>query len=184
MPLLPSPLRVSPFFAAVLFDRYVTDANHLHRCRHARHSELPALRRFLLTDGLLELKRRTRDHYEAYRRAALSPGLLTRMRRAIFRLALLSPMLLAGVPIAVRETLSHKLYAVLPPVPKVYVTWQRLGAAAPAAKLIAHSTVRPLHRVPPQPIVTSFGPLVSSPPPLLSFLAQAAGLSTLVATAF
>lgn len=70
------------------------------------HSQLATLRRFLLLDGLIDLKRATRGKYEAYRRAVLRPSFFVRIRHLASQLILLAP--LAAACLGPERRASHQ----------------------------------------------------------------------------
>jgi hypothetical protein len=96
------------------------------RNREYVHSELDRLRRFLLIDGLLDLKQATQEHYEQYRANRLRRD--QRGFRALIR-ALLSPSQLLAASLLLpkpRRLLSSALSTLAVSPAKVLVPFRRL----------------------------------------------------------
>ena len=96
------------------------------RNREYVHSELDRLRRFLLIDGLLDLKQATQEHYEQYRANRLRRD--QRGFRALIR-ALLSPLQLLAASLLLpkpRRLLSSALSTLAVSPAKVLVPFRRL----------------------------------------------------------
>ena len=90
-------------FGVVTAQRYPW-GNALSERPGSPHAELPALRRFLLIDGLASLKAASREHYESFRRQALwrshvgvKPLARTLLPPARVRLAPLPPSAVKGM---------------------------------------------------------------------------------------
>ena len=159
------------------------------------HSELAALRRYLLTDGLADLKQRSRANYERYRRRVLEPRLHVRCRRAAWRVALSSPLILATILAALtpakRTTICERLVEKLPPLPAVRVSWHKLqyrggdeaGADGRAGDLrvpLAAATTRT--STPAAPPTSGLSSVCdpSDAPALPSYLLQLVGMACMI----
>jgi hypothetical protein len=116
-----------------------------HSEAESEHSELPKLRRLLLTDGLLALKQTSQLKYEAYRKRALR-------RRAVRRA--LAYCVSAGVAaaLAVGDAARSRFLegvaaaCVLPVplwLPHVRVSWRRVG---PPPRVLEDEPVEPPRR--------------------------------------
>lgn len=94
------------------------------------HSELDQLRRFLLIDGLLEIKQATQEHYEAYRARTLRQD--QRGLRALLR-ALLSPSQLIAASLLLpkpRQILSRTFSTIAVSPKAVLIPIRRLPLQA------------------------------------------------------
>jgi septin 7 len=126
-------------FAVICADKECQDAKAVRgrtypwgvaRSEDDDHSELPALRRFLLTDGLLALKQASLANYERYRRRTLWRQRLR--RTAALALSLLSldarprAWLLARV-----AAMARAACGLFPAVPSVQVTWHARPKPSP-----------------------------------------------------
>lgn len=115
------------------------------------HSQLPKLRRFLLTDGLLALKQTSQNNYEEYRKRALR-----RQRRCTafgaFVVTAASACAAAGAEARGRALRWLEKFCALPfpmVLPSVAIRWHRLGpkpTARAEPEPAVDATVNPLPR--------------------------------------
>jgi septin family protein len=94
------------------------------------HSQLPTLRKLLLTDGLLQLQQASGRRYEEYRRRALGMGILRRARLLVQGLLCLYPVVAACMGAEQRASLNAKVLSAAPAMPIVSVRWRKLGGDA------------------------------------------------------
>ena len=122
-----------------------------------KHSELPTLRRFLLTDGLLALKQTSQNNYEAFRRKALRRQKL-RASLGVAILTMTSACAAAGAEArrqAVRWLQAHCRLPFAVYVPSIAIKWARYGplpnAQPPVNVDDANSPLRVARRLPALP---------------------------------
>lgn len=91
------------------------------------HSQLPTLRKLLLTDGLLHLQKASERRYEEYRRRALGMGIVRHARQLMKGLLCLYPIAVAIMSAEQRSSFHAKVLSLAPSVPILSVRWKRLG---------------------------------------------------------
>ncbi|KAL1520151.1 hypothetical protein AB1Y20_023622 [Prymnesium parvum] len=101
------------------------------RSEDEAHSELPKLRRFLLTDGLLALKQASVENYERYRRRVLLRARVCQALACLAAVAAADARARAWVGRLAAEWM-HAACSRLPAVPSVRITWHRRPVATPA----------------------------------------------------